>query len=428
MDKIRVLFVGEAVTLAHVVRPLELAKSLDGDLYDVVFSCDERYRHIVERSDLSYHPLDSIPSETFLRRVYNAESLYKIDELEKYVRDDLKMISDVRPDVVVGDFRLSLDISCSVSGVPYVALSNVHWSPHSTIPCPVPEHPVVKLCGVTVSSWILRVALPVFFWVQTPGINRLRKKFGLPPLRNAQEVFTRGTRTLYMDIPELYDADFLSDSEHCIGPVNWVPDIPLPEWWNEIDFHKRVVFVSPGSSGDADVIRETITTLRDMDLEVIVATAGRFDRSELPGDVHSADFIPGLAAAEVSDIVICNGGSGMVYQSLTKGTPVLGIPSNIDQFYVMEAVERQRAGELVRASRATPKAIKTAVEGMLSNESYGNEARRMRRHIRNRDSRVEFVKALDELMRVDRSGAPVASQRSDSPVPIVVSWVDGGRT
>lgn len=39
----RILFVAEAVTLAHVVRPFALAQSLDPSRYEVHFACDPRY-------------------------------------------------------------------------------------------------------------------------------------------------------------------------------------------------------------------------------------------------------------------------------------------------------------------------------------------------------------------------------------------------
>jgi UDP:flavonoid glycosyltransferase YjiC (YdhE family) len=209
-----------------------------------------------------------------------------------------------------------------------------------------------------------------------------------------------------MDVPELYDADFLSDSETCIGPVNWEPDIPLPEWWGSLDRDKPIVFVSPGSSGDAKAIRGMLETLRDTGLEVMVATARRIDRSAIPEGVRAADYIPGLAAADVSDVVICNGGSGMVYQSLTTGTPVLGIPSNIDQFYVMEAVERKGAGMLIRAGRVTGERVRVSMERILGDESFNASARSMRDHIAALDCRVEFHKKLEEILRLETSELP----------------------
>ncbi len=41
----RVLFVGEAVTLAHIVRPLALSRMLDPDRYQVGHAWDPRHDH-----------------------------------------------------------------------------------------------------------------------------------------------------------------------------------------------------------------------------------------------------------------------------------------------------------------------------------------------------------------------------------------------
>jgi UDP:flavonoid glycosyltransferase YjiC (YdhE family) len=39
----RVLFVGEAVTLAHIVQPVVLAQALDPAQYAITLACDARY-------------------------------------------------------------------------------------------------------------------------------------------------------------------------------------------------------------------------------------------------------------------------------------------------------------------------------------------------------------------------------------------------
>ncbi len=372
-ERPRILFIGEAATLAHVVRPLELARGMKGQEWDIVFACDSRYAHIARRAGLDYRPLPSIPTETFLARVYNAEMLYKPDELAEYVKDELALYDEVRPDIVVGDFRLSLSISSHAAGIPSITMSNVHWSPNLHLPHPVPEHPMVNAIGVTLSRAVLAVALPVFWWVQTPGINRLRKKYGLPPLRTAQQVFTQGTETVYLDVPELYDVGALSVREHCIGPVNWSPAIPLPEWWSDVKEDRPVAFVTPGSSGKVDTTPVIAETLAAAGMEVMVATAGRCDiPSGIPG-VYAADYLPAPEACEKADLVVCNGGA-MVYQALAKGRPVLGIPFNIDQYYTMEAVQRKGAGLVVRSSRVTPDAVRKTARDLLRHASYSARA------------------------------------------------------
>ena len=64
--KPRILFVGEGVTLAHVVRPLQLASNLKAKGYDVILACDQRYRRFVEEKDLTFEPLDSISPNLLL--------------------------------------------------------------------------------------------------------------------------------------------------------------------------------------------------------------------------------------------------------------------------------------------------------------------------------------------------------------------------
>ncbi len=44
----RVLFFAEAVTLAHVARPITLAKGLDPTRYEVVMACDPRCQQFLQ--------------------------------------------------------------------------------------------------------------------------------------------------------------------------------------------------------------------------------------------------------------------------------------------------------------------------------------------------------------------------------------------
>jgi UDP:flavonoid glycosyltransferase YjiC (YdhE family) len=405
----RILLVGEAATLAHVVRPLELARRMPEQEWDVVFACDERYAHIARRAGLSYYPLRSIPTQVFLTRVHNAEMLYKPAELEGYVKEELELFERIRPDVVVGDFRLSLSISSHAAGIPSVAMSNVHWSPNLRLPVPVPEHPIVTVLGVRLARIVLVAALPVFWWVQTPGINRLRRKYGLPPLKTAQQVFTQGTRTVYMDVPELYDVETLSETESCIGPVNWSPAIPLPEWWSEVREDRPIAFVTPGSSGRVETTAEIATALASAGLEVMVATAGRCEIPPGTPGVHAADYLPAPEACERADLVVCNGGA-MVYQALAKGRPVLGIPCNIDQYYTMEAVVRKGAGLVVRSGSITRESVRTAARDLLRHSSFSARAESLATCI----ARLDPVSGLSQVLHRFKGSESLKS----APVPL----------
>jgi UDP:flavonoid glycosyltransferase YjiC (YdhE family) len=65
---LRILFIGEAVTLAHVVRPVELARHLEEDTPFVV-ACDRRHKWVVAAHRLPYLELESIEPRQFQRRL-----------------------------------------------------------------------------------------------------------------------------------------------------------------------------------------------------------------------------------------------------------------------------------------------------------------------------------------------------------------------
>ena len=113
----RVLFFAEAVTLAHVARPIALARALAAPDYETFIACDERYRGFLEHEASQHLPLHSIGSERFLRSLAMGSTLYDLATLRSYLAEDLKLIERVKPDLIVGDFRLSLSVSARLAGV-----------------------------------------------------------------------------------------------------------------------------------------------------------------------------------------------------------------------------------------------------------------------------------------------------------------------
>src|SRR5947209_7390895 len=62
----RVLFVGEAVTLAHVARPMALARKLAGRGYRPVVAVDPRFAALFADAPMETAPIASIPTRDFL--------------------------------------------------------------------------------------------------------------------------------------------------------------------------------------------------------------------------------------------------------------------------------------------------------------------------------------------------------------------------
>src|SRR6185436_8796868 len=109
--KRRVLFIGEAVTLSHVARPVALAGSLDPSRYEVTLACDPRYGFLLR--ELAFPLIElksSIPQERLLEVLEGRHPLFDVATLEAYVQEDLKLIEEHKPDLIVGDMRQSLSV------------------------------------------------------------------------------------------------------------------------------------------------------------------------------------------------------------------------------------------------------------------------------------------------------------------------------
>jgi UDP:flavonoid glycosyltransferase YjiC (YdhE family) len=85
-----------------------------------------------------------------------------------------------------------------------------------------------------------------------------------------------------------------------------------------------------------------LKALGSMDVDVLFSTAARFTLKNPPRNVRVVEMIPGDLAAQKAAVVVCNGGASTGYQALAAGTPIVGIPSNIDQLLAASATSRAR--------------------------------------------------------------------------------------
>ena len=387
----RVLFVAEAVTLAHVARPATLAGALHRAGCDVHLASDHRFDRLFPDLALPRHSLNSIPTRQFVAALRRGSPIYDLPTLERYVQDDLRIIEAVQPDVIVGDFRLSLCVSAKLARVPHIALANAYWSPFAKVKYPVPDHFVSRWFGRTIGQWLFSMGRPFVFARYAAPVNALRRRHGLPAIPGGLPgVYTHGDFTAYADVPSLVPMT-LPANHFFLGPVFWSPPVPLPAWWNDVPTDRPIVYVNLGSSGDAKLLPRILESLSKLDVTVLAATAGASDLPPLPRATGAAsrrfiaDYLPGDAACAKADLVICNGGSLATQQALWHGKPVIGVPSNLDQCLNMQALVSNGAASAAFASRSLPASI----------------SRLVGRALENADSRQHVTRLCQELAELD---------------------------
>ena len=395
----RILFVAEAVTLAHIVRPLVLAQSLDPARFEIHYASARRYDFVFDQATFHRWEINSVPSQAFLDALAGGSRLYSLRTLSKYVEEDLELLDGIRPDLVVGDFRLSLAVSAPLAKVPYAAIANAYWSPFTTFKhFPLPEMPITRLLGPGLASVLFNVLQPAVFAYHALPMNKLRQTHGLARLGSLLDVYTAADYTLYADAAGFFPTRNLPPNHRFLGPIHWSPKIALPDWWHQLDSEKPVVYVNLGSSGPTELLHMVTGALAGLPLTAILATAGRWKPSSLPSNIKASDFLPGDAAAKRAKLVICNGGSPSVYQALAQGVPVIGIASNMDQLLSMSVVERSRTGVLLRSGSVTEISLKATVERMIADSRYDLAAQTLAGELKVFDSVSAFRSFIDEVL------------------------------
>jgi UDP:flavonoid glycosyltransferase YjiC (YdhE family) len=395
----KILFVGEAVTLAHVARPFVLATHAASAGYETVLYCDPRYASLFEAPDFRQAGLTSIPSRVFLDRLSRGEPLYDARTLEEYVADDLRVIERERPDAVVGDFRLSLSVSARLAGIPYLAVANAHWSPFARIDFPIPAHPLVGMLGPALAQRLFDIFRPIAFALHARPLNRVRKRYGLKGLGNRlQTVYTDADQVLYADLPQLVPTPALPDHHRFIGPVLWSAKQALPDWWQRVDDARPLIYLNPGSSGSGERLPSWVDALLELPVSLMVATAGGPLLDLRSERLFQAPYIPGDAATARAKLVISNGGSMTGYEAIRHGVPVLGVAGNLDQHLNADALERIGVGLRIRSDGASPRAIVEAAVRLLGESCFRQSATAATAWLEPFAGGQRFITALDETV------------------------------
>jgi UDP:flavonoid glycosyltransferase YjiC (YdhE family) len=388
----------ESVTLAHLARPLVLAQAAIAAGHSVVIARAPSYAWLTARYPMATADLASISQAEFAAALAAGRPLYTAGILERYIKDDLAMFGQVQPDVVVGDFRLSLSVSARLAKIPYATITNAYWSPYADPDYTVPSLPLTRFLPIGLANALFLAARPLAFRLHTLPMNGVRRRHGLPGLgSDLRRTYTDADLVLYADVPDLFPLSGAPANHQFLGPILWAPPVDKPSWWDTLPPGRPVVYATPGSSGHSNLLPTVVAALAGLQVSVIAATAGQ-PRAGLQADnVFLADYLPGMDAAARSRLVICNGGSPTCQQALAAGVPVLGIPTNLDQFLNMAPIVESRAGRLVRADRVTPEAIRAQAESLLDDPGAHASANRIADDFRGYDAGLRFVTALNAL-------------------------------
>lgn len=404
-NRLKILFFAEGATLAHVGRPFVLARGLDPERFEIVFARPSGFAWLTDDAGFQNVDLDCQASDVFARRLERGLPLYDYPTLLRYVEADLALIEAHKPDLIVGDFRLSLSVSARLRGIPYITICDAYWSPERPLDSPLPVLAFTRFVPIALAERVFRTIAPLAFRVHAMPMERLRAHHGLPSLGyDLRRCYTDADMRLFANFPALFPEIKPGPQADFIGPIAWSPpdraDSADSADLDFLDGDEPLIYVTMGSSGDPGVLATLIPVLERTGARVLVATAGKpFPLDFSSGQTRVYDYLPGDQVCKKARLVVCNGGSPTTNQALANGVPVLGIARNMDQFLNMRAIESYGAGLMLRADRANETRLQHVIARLLGEASFTERAGEL---ARNANLILTLTQAIDTLTRTPR--------------------------
>jgi len=235
-----------------------------------------------------------------------------------------------------------------------------------------------------------------------PAVNRVLAELGLAPVDRVADLLL-GDLTLVLGIPRTDPLPERADVTY-VGPILWQqPGSTLPDWIEDLDSDRPLVWLYPGnlrympgarSPFDSMVVLEAcVEALCDEPVHVVLTTGHqnlprRFRR--LPRNFRHAPYVPGLAMAERSTMLIHHGGYGSCQTGLWAGRPTVIVPTFSERESNARRVAEAGAGLVVlpesdaRGTRkhAAPARLRDAVRAVLSDPAFTRSAGELSRELR----------------------------------------------
>jgi UDP:flavonoid glycosyltransferase YjiC (YdhE family) len=386
--------------LSHTSRVLEVALRLRELGHRVIFAASGEYTRLAVEKGFEVVSVETNDREHTLACSRSGRTNWWDEaRLRAGVAADRNIFRRLAPDLVLGDFRLSLSTSAELEHVPYAVIVNGSWTNYYTAPLRAPEHlAVTRWLGSKLTTWLLPMVKRRILEADARPFRKLRTELGLKPRGNIWDQW-RGDITLIADTPEYAPTANLPEGFHYIGPIVWEPDIEPPAWLDRIDRERPVLYVTMGSTGNPKFFHNVVELFAGSPYQCMMTTAGLTSLGPLPDNFFVCELAPGSALMKKADVAICQGGNGTIYQAMVAGVPIIGVPTMHDQEFNLNRVEALGVGLQLSELSFRPEHLRRAVETVLGQPSFRDNAKRQATILAGYDGPRRAAEILDAHLR-----------------------------
>ncbi|HEX8462619.1 MAG TPA: glycosyltransferase, partial [Segetibacter sp.] len=255
------------------------------------------------------------------------------------------VVEELQPAAILGDTMPTLKMVAEKTGVKYISLMNGYISRHRADVHQMPaSHPLYKYCK-NLPSGILNFFIEKGEQLSFKEIHRpfreLRSKYQLSK-KYSYEDELEGDVNLLCDLPELFPQKILPKGYYHVPPLFYENHVLKDNVAEKTGKNKKTIFVSMGSTGDWNKARFLNHPYFQ---NYNIVTAGDNSRVVKGANVISRSFINIHELFPYTDLVICHGGNGTIYQALLYGIPLLCKTAHFEQQWNVHKLEQMQLGQ-----------------------------------------------------------------------------------
>jgi MGT family glycosyltransferase len=434
----RILFTVWPFT-GHIHPNVAVARAVRADGHEVAFYTGGSVRASLEAEGFECFPLQHVNEEALTALVLSADglmaprmstarfkSLWKswvLGTVPDQLRDLAPVLDSWRPDAIVCDptmwapiLVLSERAACPVAVFSVVPACHLPGEDGPIIGFPRPR---ARTAAARAWRSVLRAASSVALRDVRRDASRLRAEHGLPPLGESVTSFA-GRLPLYL-VPSCPEFDYrrtdLPPSVRYVGPC-LLSDPPIRA--DRPVGARPVVYVSEGTvTVDPKLLRAAVQGLGGLPIDVIATTGKHRDPESLDlgprpfaSNVRVESWVPLLEIVSTLDAVVTVGGPSTLMAALMAGIPVVIVPFTWDHPETAWRVEESGAGIRLAPRDCTPERVAAAVQRLLADPSYRENARRLARALRRTGGPARAAELIAALARSGRPRAEVVEVRT----------------
>lgn len=249
-------------------------------------------------------------------------------------------------------------------------------------------------------AWAVSLGYRLADWlildpVLAPSINRLRNRYGLPPIRRPLDRWWFSSETVLGMFPDWFAPELVHDYPRLV-PVGFpLDDADDREFSVPID---RPIVVTAGTANrHARVLFQNAIDAGQRLARNVLLLSSYADNvpPNLPDHVRVESYLPLGNLLPHSALILHHGGIGTTAQALAAGIPQVIRPLAFDQFDNAARVERFGAGRWLRRDRDLVRVL----DSVLSNPNVREAARQISTQMRDRDACRRAAELIQTAMQ-----------------------------